>query len=828
MIYPENFENKIGFDRIRSLLREKCLSPMGLEKVDSIRFIDDYEQLTRILSATYEFQQILIFEVKFPSENYYKISDCLNKIRVEGTFPEVQEVFDIKRSLETVKTILNFFRNKDASKYTVLQSMCGSVKTYPYVLEAADRIIDKKGVIKDSASPRLKEIRNELIGKSIHVTKRLNAILKQAQSDGLVESDTAVSVRNGRGVIPVSSYDKRKIKGLIHDQSSSGKTVFIEPEEIVEINNEIIELEYEERREIVRILTAFADNVRPYIDDLIESNLFLGEIDFIRSKALLGNHLHSIRPVVMNKPFLSWKKAIHPLLSLTFEKSAGRKVIPLDIILDDKDRILLISGPNAGGKSVCLKTVGLLQYMLQCGLTIPVAEGSETGMFRNILIDIGDEQSIDNDLSTYSSHLINMKYFIKYGNDKSLILIDEFGTGTEPMLGGAIAEAILGELNRKKVFGVITTHYTNLKHYASLTDGIVNGAMAFDNHLMQPLFQLTIGKPGSSFAFEIARKIGLPEEILEEASGKAGVKNINYDRHLKDIARDKRYWENKRQSIRQQEKRLEELMAEYDKELSGAKTLRKEIITKAKDEAQHLLNESNRMIESTIRQIKESQAEKEKTKDVRHRLEEFKTEVKEQAKPVETPSEEKVAILSNRARKIKLEPETEKEKEKRQPVVSAVHPLKPGDAVRMIDTQAAGEIIEIKDKMVQVETGNLRFFVPVNKIERITRSDLKKSLRANQVYRENDPGIVQRNINFKPEIDIRGVRGEEAINQVRDLIDNALIVQHRNLRILHGKGNGILRQLVRQYLATVDVVKTFRDEHVEFGGAGITVVEMDF
>jgi DNA mismatch repair protein MutS2 len=830
MIYPDNFENKIGFDRIRSLLREKCLSPMGLEKVDSVRFMDDYEQLARILSATYEFQQILIFEVQFPSEHYYQISDCLNKIRIEGTFPEVQEVFDIKRSLETVKTILNFFRNKDASKYSVLQSMCGSVKTYPYVLDAADRIIDKRGVIKDNASTRLREIRNELIGKSIHVTKRLNAILKQAQADGIVESDTSVSVRNGRGVIPVSSYDKRKIKGLIHDQSASGKTVFIEPEEIVEINNEIIELEYEERREIVRILTAFADNVRPYIDDLIESNLFLGEIDFIRSKALLGNYLHSIRPVVINKPYLAWKKAMHPLLSLTFEKSEGRKVVPLDIILDEKDRILLISGPNAGGKSVCLKTVGLLQYMLQCGLTIPVAEGSETGMFKNILIDIGDEQSIDNDLSTYSSHLINMKYFIKNGNDKSLILIDEFGTGTEPMLGGAIAEAILGELNRKRVFGVITTHYTNLKHFASLTDGIVNGAMAFDNHLMQPLFQLTIGKPGSSFAFEIARKIGLPEEILEEASGKAGVKNINYDRHLKDIARDKRYWEAKRQSIRQQEKRLEELMAEYDKELSGAKILRKEIITKAKDEAQHLLNESNRMIESTIRQIKESQADKERTKDVRQRLEEFKSEVKEQAKPIETPSEEKVAKLSNRAKQIKLEPETEKEKEKEklQPAVSAVHPLKTGDAVRMIDTQAAGEIIEIKDKMVQVETGNLRFFVPIDRIERITRSDLKKSFRANHVYRENDPAIVQRNINFKPEIDIRGVRGEDAINQVRDLIDNALIVQHRNLRILHGKGNGILRQLVRQYLATVDVVKTFRDEHVEFGGAGITVVEMNF
>jgi DNA mismatch repair protein MutS2 len=826
MIYPENFENKIGFDRIRTLLREKCLSPMGLEKVDNLKFIDDYEKLSRILASTFEFQEILTFEDFFPSENYYKISDCLNKIRIEGTFPEVQEVFDLKRSLETVKTILNFFRSKNEVKYPVLRSMCSSVKTYPYVLETIDKIIDKRGVVKDSASSKLKEIRSELISKSIHVSKRLNAILKQAQSDGIVDSDTSVSVRNGRGVIPVSSYDKRKIKGLIHDQSASGKTVFIEPEEIVEINNDIIELEYEERREIVRILTAFADNVRPYIDDLLESNLFLGEIDFIRSKALLGNHLHSIKPGLTPKPFLMWKGAIHPLLSLTFEKSAGRKVVPLEIELNEKDRILLISGPNAGGKSVCLKTVGLLQYMLQCGLTIPVAEGTETGMFKNILIDIGDEQSIDNDLSTYSSHLINMKYFVKNGSDKTLILIDEFGTGTEPMLGGSIAEAILGELNRKEVFGVITTHYTNLKHFASLTEGIVNGAMAFDNHLMQPLFQLTIGKPGSSFAFEIARKIGLPENILEEASGKAGVKNINYDRHLKDIARDKRYWETKRQSIRQQEKRLEELMAEYEKELSGAKTLRKEIITKAKDEAQQLLKESNRMIESTIRQIKESQAEKEKTKDIRQQLEEFKSVVEEESKPIETESEEKIAQLGTRAKRIKLEPEPVKVK----PVVAASkeHPLKPGDAVRMVDTQAAGEIIEIKDKMVQVETGSLRFFVPLDRIERISRGELKKSLRANHVFRENDPAIVQRNINFKPEIDLRGVRGEEAINQVRDLIDNALIVQHRNLRILHGKGNGILRQLIREYLATVDVVKTFRDEHVEFGGSGITVVEMDF
>jgi DNA mismatch repair protein MutS2 len=826
MIYPENFEYKIGFDRIRDLLSETCLSPMGLEKIENLKFIDNFAQLSQILSATYEFQQILTFEDFFPSEHYYKISDCLNKIRIEGTFPEVQEVFDLKRSLETVKTILNFFRSKSVEKYPILTAMCSSVKTYPYVLDSIDRIIDRRGIIKDNASTRLKEIRSELISKNILVTKRLNAILRQAQSDGIVDSDSAASVRNGRGVIPVSSYDKRKIRGLIHDQSASGKTVFIEPEEIVEINNDIVELEYEERREIVRILTAFADNVRPYIDDLLESNIFLGDMDFIRSKALLGNHLHSIKPVLTDNPFLMWRGAMHPLLSLSFEKSAGRKVVPLEIELNEKNRILLISGPNAGGKSVCLKTVGLLQYMLQCGLTIPVAEGTETGIFKNILIDIGDEQSIDNDLSTYSSHLINMKYFVKNGDDKTLILIDEFGTGTEPMLGGSIAEAILGELNRKKVFGVITTHYTNLKHFASLTDGVINGAMAFDNHLMQPLFQLTIGKPGSSFAFEIARKIGLPEEILEEAAGKAGVKNINYDRHLKDIARDKRYWETKRQSIRQQEKRLEELMAEYEKELSGAKTLRKEIITKAKDEAQNLLKESNRMIENTIRQIKESQAEKEKTKDIRQQLEEFKNVVDEESKPLETESEEKIAILGSRAKKIKLEPEPVKEKPVH--VVSKEQPLKPGDAVRMIDTQAAGEVIEIKDKMVQVETGSLRFFVPLDKIERISRSDLKKSIRSNQVFRENDPAIVHRSINFKPEIDIRGVRGEEAINQVRDLIDNALIVQHRNLRILHGKGNGILRQLVREYLATVDVVKSFRDEHVEFGGSGITVVEMDF
>jgi DNA mismatch repair protein MutS2 len=688
MIYPGNFESKIGFDRIRALLKERCLSPMGLDMVDTIRFEDNLSAVSEKLASTFEFQQILIFEESFPSDNYYNISDCLNKIKVEGTFPEVRELFDLKRSLETIKSILNYFRNKEETRYPILRRMCSSVKTYPYVLDSIDRIIDRHGAVKDNASSRLKEIRSEIVSKNSQASKRLNAILRQAQSEGIIDAETSISIRNGRGVIPVSAYDKRKIKGLIHDQSASGKTVFIEPEEIVEINNDIVELEYEEKREIVKILTLFADNIRPYIEDLLSSNIFLGEIDFLRAKALLGNHFKAIMPALTDKPFIRWQQAIHPLLSLAFEKLQGRKVVPLDIELDDRNRILVISGPNAGGKSVCLKTVGLLQYMLQCGMTIPVREGSDTGLFKDILIDIGDEQSIDNDLSTYSSHLINMKYFLKNSSERSLILIDEFGTGTEPMLGGAIAEAILSELNRKMVFGVLTTHYTNLKHFASLTDGIVNGAMAFDNHLLQPLFQLYIGKPGSSFAFEIAKKIGLPEEILNEASGKAGVKNINYDRHLKDIARDKRYWENKRQNIRQHEKRLEELIDEYENELSGAKSLKKEIIAKAKDEAQNLLKESNRVIENTIRQIKESQAEKEKTKDIRQKLEKFKSSVVDDLKPVESHAEKKISSLAEKAKKFK----TKETKEEAPQVESNDKPLKIGDAVRMSDTMAAGEI----------------------------------------------------------------------------------------------------------------------------------------
>ncbi|NMC37376.1 MAG: endonuclease MutS2 [Bacteroidales bacterium] len=824
MIYPDNFELKTGFDRIRALLKENCLSPMGSEMVDDLAFMTDLKPVDARLSETYEFQQLLRLEDYFPSEDYFEISGCLNKIRIEGSFPEVREVFELRRSLETVKSILVFFKRKESDKYPVLRSLCGDVKVFPYVLDAADRIIDKKGEIRDNASPGLMEIRNNISAKTAQASRRLSAILRQAQADGIVDADTVASIRDGRGVIPVNSNDKRRIKGLILDQSASGKTVYIEPAEIVEINNEIVELEYEERREIVRILTSFADDIRPYIDDLLLSNSFLGQMDFIRAKALFGNQLGCIKPVLSGDPGISWRRAVHPLLELTFRKLPDRKVVPLDIRLDPKNRILLISGPNAGGKSVCLKSVGLLQYMLQCGITIPVGEGSESGIFKNIFIDIGDEQSIDNDLSTYSSHLLNMKFFIKNSSSETLILIDEFGTGTEPMLGGSIAEAILSELNSAGVYGVITTHYTNLKHFASLTEGIINGAMLFDNHLMQPLFQLSIGKPGSSFAFEIARKIGLPENVLAIASEKAGVKNINYDRHLKDIARDKRYWETKRQNIRHHEKRLEELISEYEMELAGVKNLRKDIISKAREDARALLGDSNRIIENTIRQIKEAQAEKEKTKELRQKLDEYKESINEESRPMVTEAEEKATLLAQKAKKIK--PKVVR----KETVIPAdeVKPLSAGDAVRMTETQAAGEIVKIESGIATVEAGSIRFLVPLEKVERISRSELKKSERALQTVYRSDPAIEERKNSFRPEIDIRGVRGEEALIIVRDFIDDALLVQHRNLRILHGKGNGILRQLIRDYLGTLDVVKSFRDEHVDMGGSGITVVEMDF
>lgn len=563
MIYPQNFEQKIGFDQIRQLLKIKCLSTLGEERVDQMDFSDDYNEINRRLEQVTEFVRITQEEDDFPNQYFFDVRPSLKRIRVEGMYMDEQELFDLRRSLETIRDIVRFLQQTDDeedtdndethSPYPALHELAGDIMVFPQLITRINNILDKFGKVKDNASSELLRIRRELASTTGSISRSLNNILRAAQSEGYVDKDVAPTMRDGRLVIPVAPGMKRKIRGIVHDESATGKTVFIEPAEVVEANNRIRELEGEERREIIRILTEFSATVRPQVPVILQSYEFLAEIDFIRAKALLGIDFKAIKPSFENRQVIDWFEAVHPLLQMSLAKH-NKKVVPLDIELNTGQRILLISGPNAGGKSVCLKTVGLLQYMLQCGMLVSMHERSHAGIFSSIFIDIGDEQSIEDDLSTYSSHLTNMKNMMKYCNEKSLILIDEFGGGTEPQIGGAIAEAVLKRFNAKKTFGVITTHYQNLKHFAEDHEGVVNGAMLYDRHEMRALFQLQIGNPGSSFAVEIARKIGLPEEVIADASEIVGSEYIQSDKYLQDIVRDKRYWETKRQNIRKREK----------------------------------------------------------------------------------------------------------------------------------------------------------------------------------------------------------------------------------------------------------------------------------
>ena len=608
MVYPENFESKIKFDKIRQFVQKNCLSDMGRDLVEAMKFSTEPTEIRERLEETQEFMSILEEEDQFPGDHFSDARPFLNKVRVEGLFLEVAEMVALKQSLESLTAIVRFFHGKD-ERYPRLTAQAGDIQLFPYILQRLDSIVSRHGSIKDTASPELGDIRHRLQRKQNGISRRMQALLQQAQTEGWAEKDTSIAIRDGRMVIPVPSAYKRKINGIVHDESATGKTSYIEPAEIVETNNEIRELELEEKREITRILRRFAEDLRPYVDDLIPAYDFLAYIDFVRAKAAFSLYIEATVPAFSERPEMFWYSARHPLLWLSL-KNSDKNIVPLKIEIDETQRIILISGPNAGGKSVCLQTAGLLQYMFQCGLPVPVSEASRFGIFKKILIDMGDEQSIENDLSTYSSHLINMKNFLRYGDENTLILIDEFGTGTEPMLGGAIAEAILKTLNQKQVKGVITTHYTNLKHFAAETTGIENGAMLYDSHRMLPLFELCIGKPGSSFAFEIAKKIGLPKEILEDAASKIGEDHINYDKHLKDIARDKRYWEEKRRRIHENEKRLDEVVEKYRQELTEASRLRKEIIKEAQQKAQEIIHSANKTIEQTIRDIRENQAEK--------------------------------------------------------------------------------------------------------------------------------------------------------------------------------------------------------------------------
>lgn len=822
MIYPNNFEIKTGFDQIRELTKEHCLFTPGKQKVDEVCFSNDFNKIKESLEQTAEFKEICLFEESFPTDHYHNLAPGLKKIRVDGAFLETHEVFDLKHSLETIKAILKFFKNTAPEKYRRLKKLTGNVKYYSYVDERIDAILTKQGKIKDNASLELRRIREAIAEKNASAGKKLHHLLKKAIDEGYIEKDTAISIRNGRQVIPVPASNKRKISGIVHDESATGRTAFIEPAEIVELNNEIRELEIAEQREIIKILISFADAIRPYIDDLLDSFDCLATLDFIRAKALFALKINAGLPAVIDSAGFRWKQAVHPLLYLHHQKES-KEVVPLDIDLDEKDRILLISGPNAGGKSVCLKTVGLIQYMLQCGMLVPLVGSSEAGIFRDILIDIGDEQSIENDLSTYSSHLLNMKTFIRNASPQSLILIDEFGTGTEPQIGGAIAEAILESINMKEAFGVITTHYSNLKHFASATPGIINGAMMFDTGKMKPLFKLEIGKPGSSFAIDIARQIGLPEDILRSAASKAGEDHINFDRHLREIIRDKRYWEEKRDRIRISEKRLKEVLEKYEDELGQIKKLRKEIIEDARSEAGNLLSNTNKEIEKTIREIKETQAEKTHTKEARKELGEYRKSIEDDKVLQNNKLENKLEEVHKRISKLKKETP---EPEKAPPPESET--IVPGDRVRIMNLNTEGEVLEINGDHVLVTYGeSMITSVKLNNLASIPANEIssrKVPVKA-AIY---DHSISERKLHFKSEIDIRGKRGEEAIHIVRNFIDDATIVGVAELRVLHGKGNGILKNLVREYLNGLDVVRSCKDEHEERGGSGITVVKLDF
>ncbi len=812
-MYPEDFEHKVGFDAVRQLLKEKCISEPGIEFVDEISFSDNFDAVSMSLNQTSEFCQILAEENDFSMGNIVDIRNGLKKIRVEGLFLDEQELNGLRTSLETFSQLLKFFNNADETRYFHLRQLFIDAENVDNILREINRILDKYGKIKDNASAQLFAIRREMTSVQGSISRILQSVLRKAQTDGYVEKDLSPVMRDGRLVIPVNPSYKRHIKGIVLDESATGKTVFIEPTEAVEANNRLRELNGEERREIIKILTEFSTFLRPYTEEILHLFEILGEIDMIRAKALFATEINAVLPQITSQTEFEWHGACHPLLYLSHKKQ-GKKVVPLNIKLNDENRILLISGPNAGGKSVCLKTVGLLQYMLQCGLLVPMSESSKTGIFTDIFIDIGDEQSIEDDLSTYSSHLKNMKYFLRNCNEKSIILIDEFGSGTEPRIGGAIAEVLLKQFNEKRTYGVVTTHYTNLKLFAENTDGVANGAMLYNRHEMQPLFELQIGIPGSSFAVEIARKIGLPEDIISEASEKAGNENVKLDKYLQDAIRDKHYWETKRKTIRQKEKYFEEMAEKYRAELENIEKQRKELLRNAKSEAKSMIENANAQIENTIRKIKESKADKEQTKSARNDLKEFSSELQQK--------EESLASLSKKIEKIAVK-KHDKPKQKQQfdPKNYAV-----GDNVRLKGQNTIGVILDIQGKNATVAFGQLKMNAKLENLEKLSNNQVKKEQRQiTLIGATTREEIRQKKLNFKHEIDVRGMRGDEALQAVMYFIDDALTVGVSEVRILHGTGTGALREVIRQYLATVNGVERYHDEHVQFGGAGITVVE---
>ncbi|MBO4362738.1 MAG: Smr/MutS family protein [Paludibacteraceae bacterium] len=786
MNYPDNIEQKIDFTLIREWVSRECDSPLGQERCAEMSFLTDPTAIIERVTQTAQMQQALTdATLSFPRGDIFDLRKQLQRIRIEGLHLDEPELFSLQKCLLFARDMQAFLRSLDPARYALLMNMANMLGLpLTPITTRLDQLLDRYGELRDSASPELARLRQELRKAEGTVARAIDRILRQAQADGLIDKDAAPTLREGRLVLPVAPAYKRKIGGIVHDESASGKTVYIEPQQVIEANNHIRELEGAERRERIRILIAFSGELRPLLGDLMQVQNFVAEVDFVRAKARVGLQLHSIAPNIVKQPLISWKQARHPILCKRLPE-VGKEVVPLDITLHEGNRILVISGPNAGGKSVCLKTAAMLQYMLQCGMTVPAGEASQAGIFKQLMIDIGDEQSINNDLSTYSSHLRNMKYFVRNADSDTLFLIDEFGTGTEPLIGGAIAESVLLHLNEAQAMGIITTHYTNLKHLAEQTEGIVNGAMLYDRGALRPLFQLSIGQAGSSFAIEIARQIGLPEQIITEATQLIGAEHIDYDKQLQDIARDKRYWQNKRENIRTREKHLEERIAYYEQQIGSLKQTKREMLDEAKQQAADILNQSNATIERTIREIKEAQAGKEATRKAREKVEELKRRV-ESPQPMVAAKKRKTAA----PRDPKPQPAT------------------------------------VNGKTVLHDLSDLRLLTKHPDSAPKPAAARPATTVADQMRRSK--------LSFNRTLDMRGMRVDEALETIIAYIDNAIMVGAEEVTILHGTGTGAVKQVVRDYLQQKSNAMrkrgtgsiTFHDGDPDRGGAGITIVEL--
>ncbi|MEZ3441179.1 endonuclease MutS2 [Alistipes sp.] len=827
MIYPPTFEQKIGFDRLREQVAALCTMRAARGLLAAEGFTTSAREIVRRLSLADEMRLLLEMNPDFPGGDYPDMGHVVAKLRVEGAFLDVEEVVTLRRALAMVGQLVAFIGAR-GQQYPALYDLTRGVEAFPAIVQRIDAIIDPFCAVRDGASPELAEIRRAIREREGQAAKRLQQVLAAAKNAGIVDADAQLSVRDGKTVIPVSAANKRKLNGFIHDESATGRTFYVEPVEVVELNNELRELEYAERREIVRILTEFTETVRPDAELIAASGDYLAEVDMLRAKGRWASANGCVKPIVSTDDRLVLKDARHPLLQQTL-RAQGREIVPLTMQLDKRKRILVISGPNAGGKSVCLKTTGIVQYMFQCGFPVPASEISELPVFGSIFIDIGDEQSIDNDLSTYSSHLVNMKNMLSGASDRTLVLIDEFGSGTEPTIGGAIAEAILERLLERGCYGVITTHYANIKYYAASTDGIANGAMTFDVQHIRPLFRLETGKPGSSFAVEIARKIGLPEEIIRSAAEKAGSEHINLEKQLREIARDKHYWEQKRDRIRLTDRKVEELEQSYAEQLAKIRAERQEILKKAKQEAQALIADANRQIENTIRTIRETQAEKETTRLARKELDDFRAAA-EQADAAERDAEIAREIERIERRRQRRAERKAQRGEAAAPGSAPEPPKKreveAGSKVRMLGQEMVGEVRAVKGKKAQVAFGQILTTVDKALLTVVSNNEYREATRPTTVRTVVSADISARKLAFRDHIDVRGMRSIEALDAVQQFIDDALMVGVSSVTILHGKGTGALKEEIRRYLRTVPEVESAVDEHADRGGAGITVVTL--